>query len=132
MLFFRRYFWAQFVPLGAATVWCAWYYAANRRGWDWRRDAGSLTVVSLLATPYGWLTDESILLPAMLQAAVWMHASKRGTTVASRAVPIVLAVLNGLLLLLIGFQVAMRTGLYFWSSAVWALWYGYGRARRPE
>jgi hypothetical protein len=125
MLFFRSYFWMQFLPLAVGAVWCVCYFLANRLTWDWRCDGLSVTVVSVLTTPYGWLPDEVVLLPAVLQAAAWMAAGKRPGA-AGRIPLAVFALLNGLLLLMVCFQVPLRSGLYFWSSAVWALWYAWG------
>src|SRR5260370_16704744 len=66
-LFFRRFFWAQFVPMGLGLLWSARYYWKNRRMWNWRQHGLALLVVSLLTTPYSWMTDEAVLLSALLQ-----------------------------------------------------------------
>src|SRR5258706_7906549 len=36
-LFFRRFFWVQFVPMGLGLLWSARYYRKNRRMWNWRQ-----------------------------------------------------------------------------------------------
>jgi len=67
-LFFHRMFWVQFVPLALGSVWCVWYFFKNRERWDWRQHGTAVMVVSILVTPYSWLTDEVVLLPAVVGA----------------------------------------------------------------
>jgi Glycosyltransferase family 87 len=125
LVFFRRFFWIQFVPLSAAFAWSGWYYWRNRTSWDWRDDGPTLLVVSLLTAPYAWLTDETILLPAVLQALLCMFHVRKKLAIRSRLVLLVFAGLNGLLLLLLRAKIPFATGIYFWSSLVWAGWYWY-------
>jgi len=75
-IFFRRFFWVQFVPTGLGLMWSAWYYWKNRMIWNWRKHGPAVLVVSLLTTPYSWMTDEVVLLPAILQGALWLNRSK--------------------------------------------------------
>jgi hypothetical protein len=127
LLFFHRLFWVQFVPLVVAIPWAIHFYGVNRPGWDWRDHGLALMVVSVLTTPYAWLTDEVVLLPAILQAAMWVYSARREITSGARLLIIVFACLNGLLLLILRFKVSFATGIYFWSSLVWFGWYFYGR-----
>src|SRR5258707_12815560 len=60
-IFFRRYFWVQFVPTGLGLLWSAWYYWKSRQIWNWRQHGPAVLVVSLLTTPYSWMTDEVVL-----------------------------------------------------------------------
>jgi hypothetical protein len=127
LVFFHRSFWVQFVPLGLAVPWAVRMYVVNRGGWSWRDRGLSLMVVSVLTTPYAWLTDEAILLPAILQAAMWVYGARGQVTYGGRFVIAVFACLNGLLLLILWFKIPFATGIYFWSSVVWFAWYVYGR-----
>src|SRR5205823_10896923 len=52
VLFFRRFFWVQFVPMSLGLLWSAWFYWRNRTVWNWRRHGPALLIVSLLTTPY--------------------------------------------------------------------------------
>jgi hypothetical protein len=128
VLFFRRFFWVQFVPLGLGFAWSAWYYLANRQSWDWRVDGPAVLVLSLLTTPYAWMTDEVVLLPAILQAVLWLQREK--LKLRSRLVVLTFVLLNFLLLLIVQAQVPPPTGIYFWSSLVWFGWYWYARSFR--
>ena len=126
LLFFHRMFWVQFIPMGLAVVWSLWFYSRHRARWNWRRHGLPLLVVSILTTPYAWVTDEVVLIPAMLQAALWIDAARNRITWRSKLAMLVFAALNALLLLILWFKIPFSTGIYFWSSLVWFGWYCYG------
>ncbi len=123
VLFFRRFFWVQFVPLGLGLLWSIWYYWRNRQSWNWRRHGLALLVVSVLTTPYCWMTDEVVLLPAILQGVLWVNRAK--LKVRSQLVILLFVCLDLLLLLILQAQVPPATGIYFWSGLVWFSWYWY-------
>ena len=126
VLFFRRFFWVQFVPLGAGLLWSARYYWKNQRTWNWREHGPALLVVAVLTTPYSWMTDEVVLLPAILQGVLWVNRAK--LRVRSQLVILLFVCLDLLLLLIVRAQVPPATGIYFWSSLVWFSWYWYARS----
>ena len=76
LLFFRREFWVQFIPMIFGLGWCSWFMVRNQRNWYWRRNGPALLVVSVLTTPYAWLTDEVVLLPAILQATAFAYQNR--------------------------------------------------------
>jgi hypothetical protein len=125
-LFFHRLFWVQFVPLGVGLIWSAWYYWRDWQTWNWRRQGLTILVVAVLTTPYAWMTDEAVLLPAVLQGALWL--SERELRMRSQLAIGVFVVLDLLLLLIVAFQIPPATGIYFWSSLVWFCWYLYARS----
>ena len=127
LLFFRRFFAMQFLPLGLGLMWCGWSYWRQRRTWNWRQDALPLIVVSVLVTPYAWLTDEVVLLPAILQAALWVYNARQNTRIGTWIIAAVFALLNALLLLILSFKIPFSTGIYFWSSSVWFAWFFWAR-----
>jgi len=129
LLFFRREFWVQFIPMTIGLLWCAWFLIRNQRNWNWRRHGPALLVVSVVTTPYAWLTDEVVLLPAILQAAVFVYQTRAHMKVGSRFVLLTFALLDGLLLLILKSKIPFATGIYFWSSLVWFSWYLYGWKR---
>ena len=130
LLFFRRFFWAQFVPLVAGLVWSARYYWTNGTEWTWKEHGPALLVVSVLTTPYAWMTDEAILLPVVLQAAMWAYRRKSSLTVGAQLAIFVFAGLDLVLLLILRAKIPFSTGIYFWSSLVWASWYCYAQRFR--
>ncbi len=131
LIFFRRFFWAQFLPMVAAFGWSAWYYWKNCDIWTWKNHGPALLVVSVLTTPYAWMTDETILLPAILQAVLWMYQARAKLTLSSQLVIFTFACLDLLLLLLLRAKIPFATGIYFWSSLVWVSWYWYAQRFRP-
>ena len=76
LLFFRQMFWVQFIPMTLGVAWCLRFFLKNSSCWDWREHGPPLLVVSVLTTPYEWLSDETVLLPAVLQAAAFVYASR--------------------------------------------------------
>lgn len=128
-IFFRRFFWVQFVPTGLGLLWSGWYYWKNRQSWSWRRHGPAVLIVSLLTTPYSWMTDEVVLLPAILQGVVWLNRTK--LRVRSQLVILLFVCLDLLLLLIVKAQVAPATGIFFWSSLVWFSWYWYAKSFAP-
>ena len=131
LIFFRTFFWAQFLPMMAAFGWSAWYYWKNRSIWTWKTHGPALLVASVLTTPYAWMTDETILLPAILQGVLWVYQARAKLTLSSQLVIFVFACLDVLLLLLLRAKIPFATGIYFWSSLVWVSWYWYAQRFRP-
>ncbi len=125
-LFFRRFFWVQFVPMGLGLLWSVSYYLRRRQRWSWRIHGPALLIVSLLTTPYSWMTDEVVLLPAILQSVLWVNRAK--LKVRSQLVILLFVLLDLLLLLILRAQIRPATGIYFWSSLVWSSWYWYARS----
>jgi hypothetical protein len=129
-LFLRRVFWAQFVPVTIASIWCVWFFLRNRSIWDWRVQGLTVMVVSVLVTPYAWITDEVVLLPAILQAAVYVYAARERAVFKTACAVAIFASLNALLLLMVVSKVPITSAVYFWSSLLWFSWHLYGRSRR--
>jgi hypothetical protein len=99
------------------------------RNWSWSDHGLSVMVVSILATPYGWLTDEVVLLPAILFAAMCIFGEKKKIPVATKIVLGIFGFLNWMMLMLVAAKIPLQTGIYFWSSLLWCAWYFYGRHR---
>lgn len=127
-LFLHRFFWVQFVPLVLGLLWTAWYYWRNREQWDWRNHGLAILVVAVLTTPYAWITDEVVLLPAVLRGVLWLRGAQ--LKVWSRLSILLFVCLDLLLLLIVKAQVPPATGIFFWSSLVWFGWYFYARSFR--
>lgn len=125
-IFFRRFFWVQFVPMAVGLLWSARYFWKNQQRWNWREHGPAILVVSLLTTPYSWMSDEVVLLPAILQGVLWLNRTK--LRLRSQLVILLFVFLNLLLLLIVRAQVAPGTGIYFWSSLVWFSWYWYTKS----
>ena len=125
-LFFRNHFWVQFVPMVLGLLWALWYFWKNQDQWNWRVHGPAVLVVSVLTTPYAWMTDEVVLLPAILQGVLWLSQAK--LRIRSQFVVLLFVCLNLLLLMILRAQVPPSTGIYFWSGLVWFGWYWYARS----
>jgi len=123
---FRQWFWVQFVPMAIGAIWAVIYIFRNLSGWRWQVHGPALLIVSVLTTPYGWLSDEAVLLPAVLQAAALVYAIREHLSMRSKVAIAVFGSLNLLLLLILRFKIPFSTVIYFWSSLVWSSWYFYG------
>jgi len=124
-VFFRRLFWMQFAPMAIGVFWACCFYWKRRVWWNWHEHGPALLVVSILTAPYAWLTDEVVLVPAILQAAIWTYQRRRQLAVKSKFAVSIFAALNLVLLLILNAKVPFATGIYFWSSLVWFGWYFY-------
>ncbi|HEY3706801.1 MAG TPA: glycosyltransferase family 87 protein [Terracidiphilus sp.] len=109
--------WIQFVPLALACVWAAWYFWTRREGWNWRDHGLLVLLVAAVCTPYGFLTDESMLLPAVL-AGVY-GAEARGRSL----IPIAGIAAAALVELLAGVEI--KTFYFLWTTPAWLGWYLY-------
>ncbi len=81
---YLRYFWLgtgtmwpQFIPAVIGLAWLAYYYYQHASTWSWVRDLPCALLVSLLSTPYAWTYDHVILLPVIIQAAVWLLKDRK-------------------------------------------------------
>src|SRR5258707_14760532 len=83
LILFRPYFRAQFIPMMLGLVWSVWFCLRNMSNWSWRDHGLTVMVISILTTPYSWLTDEVVLLPAVLFVLMWAFGGNqkfRGAT----------------------------------------------------
>ena len=125
-LFFRRFFRVQFVPMGLGLLWSLWFYWKNRIAWNWPEHGPALLIACILTTPYSWMTDEVVVLPAILLGVTLLHRAKRG--LGSRFVILVFILLDMLLLLMLAARIPLTHASYFWSSVVWCCWYLYTKS----
>ena len=132
LIFFRQAFWVQFIPMAAGLFWGAWFFFRRRRDWSWSQHGPALLVVSVLTTPYAWLGDESVLLPAMLQAAAFGYQSRNNLKIRTKIALVIFGLLNLLLLLILRSRIPFATGIYFWSSLVWFFFYFHARSLRRQ
>jgi len=119
-----RAVWIQFVPEAAACVWTAWYFWTRRESWDWMDHGLVLLLVGAMCTPYGFLYDESMLLPAILAGAYRCMELRRPLWP--------LAVLAGAELLELGMGATIVSPYYLWTTPAWLCWYLYATGRTPR
>lgn len=117
MVVARNHIWVQFVPEIAACLWALWFSWTRRSHWDWLHHGMLVLLVSMLCTPYGWFSDESILLPAVL-AGVY-SALRNGRSL------IPLYLIAGIALIEVLAQAQLASPYYLWTTPAWLAWYLY-------
>jgi len=75
----RDRFWLQFVPPLLSLAWFIPYWRRWRDRWDWREQASTIVLVSLLTTAYGWVYDQSVILVAIVEVVTALLRSGRLT-----------------------------------------------------
>jgi hypothetical protein len=116
--------WLQFVPAAIAGVWAIWYFWAHRAHWSWMDQGMLVLLVSVMCTPFGWFTDESMLLPAVL-AGVY-RAAESGRSL----IPI--GLIAGVALLEVLVPVQITSPFYIWTTPAWLAWYLYATRKNLE
>ena len=58
-----------------ALVWLLWRWKTS--AWDWRERMPELLLVSAVAAPHIWPSDHVLLIPALIQAMLWLEHSPK-------------------------------------------------------
>jgi hypothetical protein len=104
--------WLAMVPSCVAIVWGWIYYWRRRESWDWKQHGMLIMLVTIVTSPYGWTSDEVVLLPAVASAGV---SSRRKFSME------MLTCLNFAALIVI----TVGSRLSIWLPAAWLAWYLY-------
>ena len=110
-----RAFWILFVPSSLAVLWGIWYYRRHRAVWDWRVHGMLLMLVTILASPYGFFTDEIVLLPAIIFA---LNLAKKRKYSAW----ILLAINSVALAIAMALGAQLSSPAYIWTPLAWLAW----------
>jgi hypothetical protein len=105
--------WLQSIPSIAACIWAFWYTFRHRHHWNWLIYGSVLMLVSVLVAPYAWLSDQVVLLPAILFG---IHLAQRSSFV-------VLMALNAAVLGVMLCAVSVHSPFYLWVAPAWLAWY---------
>lgn len=109
--------WLQWVPEMVGCVWAVVYFWNRRANWNWLDEGLRVLLVGVVCTPYEWLTDEAVVLPAVL--AGMFRAEARGRSL----IPIAVVGVVALVEVLAGVPI---TGWgYVWTPLAWLGWYVY-------
>jgi hypothetical protein len=112
----RNAMWLQYLPALVGCVWAVSFYWRRRSQWDWTRDGAALMLVSILVSPYGWLTDQTLVIPALL-VGIYRATSREelgALALASAAIEIAQIAGKG-----------MHSAFYLWTTPFWLAWYMY-------
>lgn len=105
-----------FLPSAIAMLWGLWYYTRNRRSWDWNAHGMLVMLVTVVASPYGWFTDEAVLLPSIAFALTHSHIRRTSFS-------ILLGLNAAALYLVIGQHASLSSAAYIWTPLAWLLWF---------
>jgi hypothetical protein len=105
--------WEQYVPAAVGCVWAVSYYWSRRATWDWMEHGALLMLVSIFVSPYAWLTDQALAIPALLQVA--LRTNLRNL--------LVLAFASVIIEVEIVSMVDLHSKLFVWTAAIWLVWY---------
>lgn len=67
--------WLRWLPALGGALWLSRYWYDNARQWDWPAELPLVLLVSIASAPFSWTFDYVVLLPAVVQGAVWLSAS---------------------------------------------------------
>ena len=104
----------QYTPAVLGCIWALGHYWKNYRTWDWVQDGGLLTLVSVVAAPYAWITDQALAIPALLEGAIRTRSQILLVVLATASIVIEAELLSGVML---------ASNLYLWTAPAWLVWY---------
>jgi hypothetical protein len=113
--------WIQFLPEAAGCLWALWYFRTRRARWNWMDHGMILLLISVAVAPYAWLTDEALLLPAVL-AGLYQAVDLRRSTL-----PLILIV--AVAQIEIFNVVRVNSPYYLWTVPAYLAWYLYAAGR---
>jgi hypothetical protein len=110
--------WIATVPSCIALVWGAVYYWRRRAAWDWNQDAMPVLLLTVLTSPYSWISDQVVLLPPVARAL----STQRGTKPRKYSMELLIAInFTALVWLNLSFRTLV------WLPLALSLWYWYAR-----
>lgn len=115
-------FWVLFVPAGAGVLWGLCYFVTRRNTWNWGTHGMLLLVVTVMVSPYGFFTDEVVLLPAIIFALNLPEKSKNSGWI--------LLTINTLAAVLFVLGVSLTSAAYLWTPLAWLAWFLYATKGR--
>jgi hypothetical protein len=116
--------WIRWLPSFAGGLWFLWYWSRRAGAWDWIAELPLMLLVSVTTASFAWSFDHIVLLPAVIQCAVW---TARNENREKRKVIVSVHVLLGLLLLTV--RVFVRNDFwYFWVAPGYLFFYLYVRS----
>lgn len=116
--------WIRWLPSVGGVVWLLWYWSRRAETWDWLSELPLVLLVSVVTASFVWTFDQVVLVPAVIQAAVWLS---RFEDRARAAICIGSYVALGAILLVSKIFV-MNDFWYFWVAPAYLLVFLYARA----
>ena len=111
--------WIRWLPGIAGVIWLFWCWRSYSDHWDWPERLPLLLLISVTTASFVWTFDLVVLLPALVQCAVWLtnrHAYGR-----HKALLFIYLATNAMLL---AGKLYVRNDLwYFWAAPAFLLLY---------
>ena len=117
-LFGTNAIWPQFLPVIFGVLWFAFDWHRHAQSWNWVERLPALLLVSLLTAPYAWTYDYVILLPAVIQAAVWLVKERKSWS--SYAL---VGVFVGISILDLALHMKLNDFWFIWLAPAILIWY---------
>jgi hypothetical protein len=114
--------WLQFLPEAAGCAWALWYFWTRRKHWSWTDQGLLLLLVSALCRPFGWFSDEAILLPAVLAGIYRADDSGRSL--------LPFGFIAGVAMIEVFVKIPMTSMFYLWTVPAWLAWYLYATGNK--
>jgi hypothetical protein len=110
------YFWIQFLPTVIGTIWFCFYWLRHHLDWDWLTHAPLIILVSLFTSAYGWTSDQTVALVAIISIFTRIIASRFDW----KAWLVILGYL-----IIDGLDLALRVNQFWlwWFSPSMLIWY---------
>jgi glycosyl transferase family 87 len=121
--------WVRTLPTFLGTIWLAIYWSKNKHRWDWVKQMPLLLLTSQVATPFAWTFDQILLLPALMEVAVW-------TSHSTRLMPIIKAIVIAFTMINLGPLIVHAIAPYyqwlFWMVPLYLIAYLHLNATEPK
>lgn len=111
-------FWLLFVPSAIGVLWGLWYFASHRDTWNWKTNGMLLLLVTVMVSPYGFFTDEVVLLPAIIFALNLPEKRKY-----SGWILLAINAIAAILFMVLG--ASLTSPAYLWTPLAWLGWFLY-------
>ncbi len=69
--------WLELTPTVIAVIWALYYWRRHKDAWSWLDQLPLISVVSVVSSIFIWTYDQVVLLPAILEGAVWVRQRPR-------------------------------------------------------
>lgn len=116
-----QWIWLQIVPALIGIRWALRYFWSDRTAWDWMDQGMLVLLVSIMVAPYAWVTDEAVLLPAILVSLYRASEARRSL------IPFACIAVVALIEVSAGARIS--SWFYIWTTPAWLCWYLYATTK---
>jgi hypothetical protein len=116
--------WIGFLPEAAGCGWAVWYAWRHRKSWDWMEHGQLVMLVSVVCAPYSWVSDQCLLLPAIL--TVIFQSARRGRML------LLFLLIDVVMLAQVMTAKSMTSWWFVWTAPAWLAWYLYATRLGPQ